>query len=248
MSEQFINEISNSSLIQKKILTKTGLNNFYNKCYNVYFECLDKTPKAGLAIELGAGLGFVKQSIPEILTTDVIPYPGLDQIVDATSMPYEENSIRFIGMINVFHHIPRVQDFLSEAQRCLVPGGRICIVDQHPGLFSKYIYKYLHKENFDDTATDWNFQSRNPLLDANGALAWIVFIRDLNKFESAYPHLKIESYRIHTPLMYWLSGGLKNWNLILGNKLLKAVELLDKIILKISPEFGSFVDIVIAKK
>ncbi len=52
------------------------------------------------------------------------------------------------------------------------------------------------------------------MLDANQALSWIVFIRDKDKFEKKYPHLKIEVIE-HLPwLSYILSGGVTRKSLI----------------------------------
>src|SRR5262249_49170492 len=166
------------SEIRRVILGKPALKRFYDEVYARYVSCLIECPKWGLVIELGSGGGFAKQCIPELITTDVLPYEGVDQVVDATKMPFRNGSVRFFGMLNVFHHIPDVGAFLAEAQRCLVPGGRLLLVDQHNGWINSFVLRHFHHEPFLPEVESWQFDSEGPLSGANGALAWIVFVRD----------------------------------------------------------------------
>lgn len=232
--------------IRTIISEKPSLKRYYQKIYARYAACLRRCPNSGLALELGSGGGFVKEVLPDIITSDVLAYEGLDQVIDGTQMPFAEASLRFIGMHNVFHHIPDVEAFLFEVQRTLMPGGRLFIVDQHVGLISSPILSHVHHEPFDVDAKQWSFATSGPLSGANGALAWIVFVRDQARFKQLYPQLRIIGYRPHTPLCYWLTGGLKSWNL-LPPALISAAEAFDKFLLWISPSFGSFVDIEIEK-
>jgi SAM-dependent methyltransferase len=233
--------------IRRKIRGKPALERIYLEVYREYQRCLQSCPPEGDAIELGSGAGFAKELIPELLTSDVLPYQGTDRIIDGTRLPCADRSLRMLCMMNVFHHIPDVEAFLSEAERCLVPGGKIFIADQHVGLLSRPVFKYLHHEPFRPGAKEWSFQSAGPLSDANGALAWIVFVRDLARFRRLYPGLKLLRYQPHTPLRYWLSGGLKQWSLI-PRQAVGLVEALDRLLIRIWPELGSFVYIELVKR
>jgi hypothetical protein len=120
------------------------------------------------------------------------------------------------------------------------------MVDQHPGWISTPILRYLHDEPFRPEAREWTFASTGPLSGANGALAWMVFQRDRSRFEARYPRLRLERYRPHTALRYWLSGGLRPWSLLPGWAFPLATRI-DRLLGRISPEFGSFVDVEILK-
>jgi ubiquinone/menaquinone biosynthesis C-methylase UbiE len=74
--------------------------------------------------------------VPELIATDFIPYPTVDIVLDATRLPFPSRSVRCFVMLNTFHHIADCGRFLEEAARCLVPGGRILIIDQHRGFIS----------------------------------------------------------------------------------------------------------------
>jgi len=180
------------------------------------------------------------------VTSDILSYDGVDEMVDATTMPFPGASLRVIGMLNVFHHISRPRQFLAEAQRCLAP-GRMLIVDEHPGIISTSILKFLHHEQFRPTAERWEFESAGPLSGANGALAWIVFQRDREQFEREFPKVEILRYAPHTPLRYWLAGWLKSWS-VLGRRTFRLASALDRFATRLTPDSGSFVYVEICKR
>lgn len=246
MAATQLDDISRYDEVQKIINKKTALRQFYLDMYSRFNHCLKQCPKEGLVLELGSGGGFLKSVLPEVITSDVLAYPGVDQTIDGASLPFPDQSLRAIFMLNVFHHLPNVAAFLMEAQRCLVPKGRLFIIDQHLGWLSKPIYTHLHHEPINMDTSEWKFDTTGPLSGANQALAWIVFRRDLHKFKKLYPNLKLLRYAPHTPIRYWLAGGLKNWSLIPGF-LGSWVTVFDRIFVQISPDAGSFVDIEIEK-
>ncbi len=237
---------SRESLILFRILGKKSLKNFYIEIYQKYQKVLSQAPKNGIALELGSGCGFVKDVIPEIVTSDVIPYNSIDKVVNALEMPFQDKELRAIFMLNVLHHIHNSPRAFQEFSRCLMTGGKILIVDQYPGIPSRWILKHAHHEPFHQDSPNWEFAEQGPLSGANGALAWIIFFRDRKKFEELYPNLKINKITIHSPLRYWLTGGLKKWNL-LPSVLFNLATFMDQLLVKIWPGFGSFMDIELEK-
>ena len=233
--------------LARLIRSKPALQRLYLATYAQYAEVLARCPTEGLAIELGAGAGFAKEVIPELKTADIIPYENVDYVFDACHMPFEDESVRCFCMLNVLHHIPDVDAFFRECQRCLKLGGRMLIVDQYPGWLSHWILKYGHHEPYDPHAKEWSFPSTGPLSGANGALAWLVFVRDRLRFEQQFPRLKIECFQPHTPLRYWLSGGLKSWSL-LPAVLWPLASRFDSLLLRLSKNWGSFVNVEIVKQ
>ena len=233
--------------VKMLIARKRFLREFYSEAYGKYVECLGRCPQNGKALELGSGGGFAKKIIPDLVTSDTLAYEGVDQLIDARKLPFNDGSLRAILMLNVFHHIPDVEVFLGEAERCLTSGGRMLIIDHHPGWLSHWIYKYAHHEPYEPEAVNWRFESRGPLSDANGALAWIVFRRDHKRFQALFPHLQLERYQPHTPFRYWFSGGLKSWSLLPGWSF-PLLTWVDCALTRIAPQFGSFVDIEIVRR
>lgn len=233
--------------IRATIERKPALRALYLETYEKFLACLKRTPEGGKVIEIGSGGGFLKKLIPELLTSDILPYEGVDIVADAAKLPLPDNSVRAIFLMNVFHHLPDCRAFLSEVSRCLVPGGRLFMLEPYSGAFSKYVYRYIHHEPLDMETREWKFVSSGPLSDANSALPWMVFERDREIFEREFPRLRIEQVRPHTPLRYWFAGGLKPWTLIprWGFGLATA---LDDLVVKLARGSASFVDIELRKE
>ncbi len=232
--------------IRLRIQGKDALFKLYNEFYHRYVECLKRCPIDGACIEIGSGGGFLKDIIPNVVTTDIITYKAIDLAMDASEMPFKDDSIKSFFLLNTLHHLPNAKSFFCEMVRCLKHRGRVLIIDQYRGWFSNIIYKYLHHEPYVPDASVWNFQTSGPLSGANGALCWIIFFRDRILFEKRYPSLKIVNISPNTPLRYWLSGGLKQWNLLPGSFFRTSTEL-DRLLSNIFPDTCSFVDVEIQK-
>ena len=232
--------------IRRRILSKPALRMLYEEVYERYASLLRRCPPGGLAVELGAGAGFARERVSGLVTADLLAYPGLDLVADAAALPFASGSLRAIVMLNVFHHLPDAAGFLGEADRCLAPGGRLLVVDQHTGWISAPILRHAHHEPFEPNARTWSFPSSGPLSGANGALAWIVFVRDRHRLGEVAPGLELVGYRPHTPLRYWLAGGLKRWSLLPG-RAFRAATLVDLALTRAAPQLGSFVDVELVK-
>ena len=226
---------------------KAALRGLYLESYEKYRQILTRCPAEGVALELGSGAGFLREVLPEIVTSDVLPYAGVDRVVDARALPFADGELRALFMVNVLHHIADCAAFFAELQRCLKPGGRALIVDMHPGLFCLFVVKFAFHEPYNPDAKDWAFDSSGPLTGANTALAHMIFQRDRKIFEERFPQLEIVRYQPHTPLRYWLSGGLKSWSLLPGWAF-PAATLFDHALAYACPWLGSFVDVEIVKK
>ena len=105
----------------------------------------------------------------------------------------------------------------------------------------------MHHEPFRMDASEWNFESTGPLSGANGALTWIVFQRDRKRFQILFPQLELVRYEPHSPFRYWLSGGLKHWSL-LPSWAFGPATALDRVLVRVAPETGSFVDVELVKR
>jgi SAM-dependent methyltransferase len=232
--------------IRRTIRRKVGLERFYRDAYHRFARCLERCPGPGTVLELGSGAGFLKEVIPQALTSDFLAYPGVDRQVDARALPFTDGGLRAIFLLDVFHHIPDVAAFLREVRRCLRPQGRLFMVEPYPGWTGRLVYRFLHHEPFHPRAAQWEFASSGPLSGANSALPWIVFERDRSRFERDFPELRLEPVRVHSPLQYWLSGGLHRWSLV-PRAAVGAVTRLDSVLSGVWPRCGSFADIELVR-
>lgn len=162
----------------------------------------------GDVLELGSGGGFLGEFIPGLVTSEVFEVPGVQRVVDARALPFGDGALRGIVMSNVIHHVPEVERFLAEAQRCLRPGGRLVMIEPWNTWWSRLVYRRLHHEPFDPAAADWGIPDHGPLSGANGALPWILSTRDRAKLEREFPRLRVVEVTPIMPFRYLASGGV----------------------------------------
>ena len=231
--------------IHKRIIEeKKFLRLLYELWYHQITSEVKNLPK-GLLIELGCGAGFLKKIEPKILCSDIIPQPSNDLTFSALNMPFENNSVSGIFMIDTFHHLPDSKLFLSEANRVLKTAGKIIMIEPVNSLWGRFIYRNFHHEPFDIRA-NWKISVEGPLTGANGALPWIVFIRDKSLFQEQFPNLKIERVTYQNPLLYFLSGGL-TYRQMLPDFTYSFIRFLDNLLPVISKQFSMFMRITIVK-
>jgi len=234
-----------TTLLRKQIIKEKP---FLRKIYEDWYVWIaSNIPQGeGKVLELGSGAGFLDEHVPGLITTEVFFCAFVDMIMDGCRMPFQDGSLKAIAMVDVFHHIPDVSAFLSETSRCLVPGGKILMVEPWITPWSRLVYTYLHHEPMDTKATKWSFPVSGPLSGANSALPWIVFERDRSLFEAGFPQLFIESIRVEKPLIYILSGGVSLRSLMPGFSY-RFFEIVEYMIMSLTWHCGMFAKISILK-
>lgn len=224
---------------QKKILRK-----LYEDWYAIFTEEIKNHPN-DLIIELGSGGGFLKEIEPRMICSDVIDLPTNDMSFSALEMPFNDNSVGGIFMIDTMHHIPDSEKFLNEVRRVLIKNGKMIMIEPANSIWGRFIYQNFHHEPFEPKGS-WTIPSTGPLSGANGALPWIVFIRDSEIFKDKYPELKIESIKYINPLTYLLSGGVSRKQ-FLPDICFPTIGLLDKLLPKISKQLSMFMVVTISR-
>jgi len=196
------------------ILSKPFLKRIYEEWYTEILQEAKETPE-GIMLEIGSGGGFIKDMNSSVITSDILELPNVDQVFSAEEMPFSDKEVSSIMMVNVFHHIPNVRNFLKESSRVLKKGGKIIMIEPANSLLSRFIYKNFHHEMFDEKR-DWTFPQSGPLSGSNQALPYIVFKRDKKEFEASFPNLSINKFYLHTGYRYILSGGVSRNQIIPG--------------------------------
>lgn len=195
-----------SDIHRNIILKKPFLKKLYLDFYKEFKKTITNLPK-GKLVEIGSGGGFLKDVIPEVITTDVLNGKDIDIVLPKGKLPFENNSVSAFFLMDVLHHIKDPVIFFTETSRCLAKGGKIVMIEPHNSLWGRFIYKNFHHEPYNENAR-WEIMGNGRLTNANIALPWIIFFRDRKRFENSFPSLKIKRLTPHTPFRYLLSGGL----------------------------------------
>ena len=175
---------------------------------------------AGLSIEIGGGPGFFKEMFPEVVTTDVVWSPWLNVVSDAQALPFRSSTVTNIFGLDVLHHLADPMAFLREAERILVPGGRLMIVEPWVTPFSYLVYRYLHQEDCDLSKRPWNPMATGSgaakdAMEGNSAIPYLLFgPRNQARTLASVPKLRALVLEPFCLFAYLLSFGFKPLNLL----------------------------------
>jgi len=222
-----LNDASTTLLHAKIIQSKPFLKNLYRDCYKQFFRSLNGNADSKLLVELGSGGGFIKDVIPNVVTSDVVRLPHIDRHFSALNMPFENNTVDAFFMINVLHHLKDSRPFFRELARSLKIGGKVVMIEPANTPWNRFIHLNFHHEQF-DLRGGWSFKEGGRLSSGNSAIPWIVFYRDKQKFQKEFPMLKIKKISLHTPFRFLISGGLSAKQLLpaWSYKIIRALEIL----------------------
>lgn len=183
----------------------------YEEWYKKIIDSLSKLE--GKTVELGAGSGNFKDYMPEVISADIDKCDWLDMCFDAHDMPFENDSLANIVMIDVLHHLSNPVKFLHEAGRVLRKGGRVVMLEPFPSPFSLQIYKRFHPEPFIfnvDYFSKTEIQDKDPW-DSNQAIPYLIFFKNSDKFNKFFGEkFKIAKKDKLSFVLYPASGGFEN--------------------------------------
>jgi SAM-dependent methyltransferase len=102
--------------------------------------------RPGPVVELGSGMGRIKDVIPQCVTTDLFPNPWLDRRENCYQLSFADASVSHLILFDVWHHLRYPGTALNEFHRVLVPGGRVILFEPAASWVGRLIYHYFHHE------------------------------------------------------------------------------------------------------
>ncbi len=195
---------------------KKLLRDIYSEWYRKILN--DLSFSDGKTVELGGGSGNFKEFKPDVVSADIVPLEWLDMSFDAHDMPFKENEISNLVLIDVLHHLHDPVKFLNEAYRVLNSGGRVVMIEPFPSPFSLVIYKKFHPEPFDKNADYFsvlNSDSGKDPWDSNQAIPYLLFFKHLKNFNELFGgKFRIVKKEKFSFILYPASGGFENKQMI----------------------------------
>ncbi|AMN43466.1 class I SAM-dependent methyltransferase [Rhodoplanes sp. Z2-YC6860] len=185
--------------------------------YDDFSERIAEACAPGLTIEIGGGIGNLKQRLTNVVATDVQFAPWLDCVADAQRLPFADGVAANIVMVDVLHHIEFPPKFFRDAERVLKPGGRIVMIEPAITPGSTLFYRLIHHEpvrtSADPLADGVPDPARDPY-DSNQAIPTLIATRHRDRFHAMFPQLRISRVDWFSFAVYPLSGGFKPWSLV----------------------------------
>ncbi len=128
----------------------------YRRFHELIASRLDRSV-SGFIVELGSGMGSIKDVIPECVTTDIFPNPWLDRQENAYSLSFADGSVSNLILFDVWHHLRYPGTALAEFRRVLAKDGRVIVFDPAISWTGRLIYGVFHHEPIGmGLATTWS--------------------------------------------------------------------------------------------
>jgi SAM-dependent methyltransferase len=124
---------------------KPALRAVYGGFYRLIRGNLSELPNRRV-IELGSGIGSIKDVIPECITTDMFPTPWNEKVENAYFLSFPDRSISDIILVDVFHHLEFPGSALEEFNRVLRPGGKVLLFEPCLSVLGLFVYGMIHHE------------------------------------------------------------------------------------------------------
>jgi SAM-dependent methyltransferase len=124
---------------------KPLLQKLYADFYELIAKNLSKLPAAKI-VELGSGLGNIRNVIPNCLRTDLFPNPWIDQLENAYKLSFADETISDLILTDVFHHLKYPGTALKEFERVLRKGGRVIMLEPCMSALGLLVYGIPHDE------------------------------------------------------------------------------------------------------
>lgn len=194
------------------------------------------------ALELGCGAGFLQLFVKEPVTlSDVEQRPWVNKVVDALKLEEVGETYDVVICSHMIHHIAQPMKFFEDLKTVLKPGGLVLINEIHTSLIMRLLLKVMSHEgwSYDVDVFDRDTVANDPRdpWSANCAIPQLLF-RDKAAFEAHAKGFTIERYELNECLVFPLSGGViaKTRTVNLPDPLLKLVDGLDALLIKLAPE------------
>jgi SAM-dependent methyltransferase len=179
---------------------------------------LDNCPE-GRVLDIGGGTAHIKDFRADIISADILSFPGIDVVADAHRLPFPSEFFAGVVMLDVLHHLERPIEFLREASRVLKRGGCLVMIEPAMTAVARRFYEYFHDEPVDMTADPFAHVVINPdrdPFDANQAIPTLLFATSAaqSRVEKAVSSLRVRSVRWLSLFAYPMSGGFQSWSLM----------------------------------
>jgi SAM-dependent methyltransferase len=212
---------SAADLDQRQILhrsrweKKESIRRLYGDFHRRLLDCCPE----GRVLDIGSGIAHIKDSRPDIVSADILPFPGIDVVADAHRLPFPEGYFSGVLMLDVLHHLERPIEFLKEASRVLRPGGRLAMIEPAMTTLARRFYDRFHEEPVDMSADPFAEVTIDPdrdPFDANQAIPTLLFATQAarRQVEAAIPALRVRTVDWLSLFAYPMSGGFQGWSLI----------------------------------
>lgn len=167
---------------------------------------------SGETVEIGSGIGNIKDVVPGCTRTDIFPNPWIDRQENIYQLSMADESVANLVLFDVFHHLEYPLDAVDECHRVLRPGGRLLVFDHSMSTAGLLFSKFAHHERAGflrdyKLRAETAAQLATPRYYADQANSWRILERNFKAFlEPSWRRVAA----VKLPALKWLlSGGYR---------------------------------------
>ena len=212
---------------------KPALRRIYRAFYDEIAAALPRD-LPGLTVELGSGMGNIKEVLPDCITTDLFPNPWLDRVENAYALNFPDHSVARLILFDVWHHLQYPGAALREFRRVLAPGGAVVLFEPAMGLLGRAVYGLFHHEPLGlGQPIAWdipeNFDPTQQTYYAAQGNCWRLTRDFMRRPPATVAGWQIPRVQYYPALPYLLSGGFRGPQLF-PDRALPILQTLDKLL------------------
>jgi SAM-dependent methyltransferase len=183
----------------------------YDDVYRSFYEIASKFGGIpGKTLELGAGdFSLADKYFLDVKKSDIRANPEHKSVEEINSefLPFSDESFDCVIAKDVLHHFKNPYSSLSEIKRVLKPKGVFIVSEPYWSLLGRFIFKFIHPENWNVSPTSLNLKSINPW-DSNQALLYLLNGKFKDDFCNNVPDFDLKILNSGYGITYALSGGV----------------------------------------
>jgi SAM-dependent methyltransferase len=101
---------------------------------------------SGTIVEVGSGIGNIRDVIPGCIRTDLFANPWIDRVENVYALSFGDGECSHLVLFDVFHHLRHPRTALQECRRVLQRGGRLILFEPYVSVAGRVVYGPLHHE------------------------------------------------------------------------------------------------------
>lgn len=161
-------------------------------------------------LELGSGVGAIKSTLPECITSDIFKNPWIDRVENAYNLNFPDDSLNGIILFDVWHHLEYPGLALKEFSRVLREGGKVVLFEPAMGWLGRLVYGCFHHEPLGlDKSITWEPEAgQQAALNYYAAQGncWRMFHNKSGPVNN-YPVFDLTDKKLMSAITYIASGG-----------------------------------------